>query len=327
MEALDLPLVTIITPSYNQGLYLDATIRSVLEQDYPHIEYIIIDGGSTDESQAVIQRYADRLAYWESMPDRGQAHAVNKGLQRARGEILGWLNSDDLLAPGAVSQAMQAFQDQPEIDVVYGRLARIDAAGRLVPTPLLPKDRIVFDRAHVIGECIVNQPGAFWRRDIMQQVGWLDESLTYSLDYEYWSRMALAGARFKRLDKVVAFFRLSEGSKTVSQTAAMAVEQFHTLEHIVRRVNENNLPPSPGTTSPETSDLAYHLDIPAAQVEWQARQVRARIALRAAYGYAKLHNWPETRHWLSVALHNDPAALLERRYFDLALASLRRRLM
>jgi glycosyltransferase involved in cell wall biosynthesis len=270
---------------------------------------MVIDGASTDESLAVIQRYAGRLAYWETQPDRGQAHAVNKGLQRARGEFLGWLNSDDLLAPGAVSLAVQTLQSQPEIDVVYGRLARIDASGRLVPTPDLPKDRVEFSLANVIGECIVNQPGAFWRLEVMQRVGFLGERLTYSLDYDYWIRMALAGARFKRLDSVVACFRLSEGSKTVAQTAAQAVEQYQTLERLL-----------------ETPDLAMRLDLSDDQIERQARQARARIALRAAYGYIKLGAWQESRRWLGVALHNDPRALFERRYFDLAAASLRRRL-
>lgn len=304
----ELPLVSIVTPSFNQGRFLEATICSVLEQDYPNLEYLVIDGGSTDESVAIIQRYAHRLAHWESQPDRGQAHAVNKGLQLARGEILGWLNSDDLLASGAVQGAVQIFQSQPEIDVVYGRLARIDEIGKPIPTPMLPKDRVDFDRAQVIGECIVNQPGAFWRRRIMQQVGWLDERLIYSLDYQYWIRMALAGARFKRLDAVAASFRLSAGSKTVGQTAAHAVEQFCTLEEVL--------------AAPDLALLAGLTDV---QVHQQARRARARIALRAAYGYAKLSDWKETLHWLSVVLRNDPLAFFERHYLDLAIASLRRR--
>lgn len=309
MEAPDSPLVTIITPSYNQGRYLESTIRSVLEQDYPRIEYIIIDGGSTDESLAIIQRFSKRLAYWESQPDRGQAQAVNKGLQRSRGEILSWLNSDDLLAPGAVGKAVKVLQDHSEIDVVYGRLARIDDSGKPVPTPNLPKDRVEFDLNHVIDECIVNQPGSFWRRRIMDRVGLLDERLIYSLDYQYWIRMALAGAKFKRIEAVVAHFRLSVGSKTVGQTAAQAVEQFHTLEETL-----------------ELPDMAQRLDITADQLQRQARRARARIALRAAYGFAKLHNWRQFERWLGVALRNDPMALFERRYLDLALASLQRRL-
>lgn len=306
---MDDPLVSIVTPSYNQGRFLEATICSVLEQDYPNIEYIVIDGGSSDESLEILRRYGARLAYWESQPDRGQAHAVNKGLARAQGEILGWLNSDDLLAPGAVRRAVQTFRDHPEVDVVYGRLARIDEAGRLVPTPMLPKDRLEFGRAHVIGECIVNQPGSFWRRRAMQQVGGLDERLIYNLDYEYWIRMALAGMQFKRLEAVMAYFRLSPSSKTVGQTAAMAVEQFRTLEELLAQ-----------------PDLASRLGLTESQAHEQARLARARIALRAAYGYARLRQWKQMWGWLGVALRNDPFAPFERRYLDLALASLQRRL-
>jgi glycosyltransferase involved in cell wall biosynthesis len=315
----DLPLVSIVTPSFNQGRYLEAAIRSVLGQDYPRIEYLVIDGGSTDESLTVLQRYADRLAYWHSRPDRGQAHAVNLGLARATGELLGWLNSDDLLAPGAVWRAVQVFQSQPEIDVVYGRLARIRDDGRPVPTPTLPKDRVEFGLAHVVGECIVNQPGAFWRRRIMERVGLLDERLVYSLDYEYWIRMALAGARFRRLDDVAAHFRLTVGSKTVGQTAAQAVEQFHTLEALLGQFSKDGAPPWP--------ELALRLGIAIPQLKRQARRARASIALRAAYGYTRLRDWPQARRWLRLALQEDPLAPLQRRYLDLALASLRRRLL
>ena len=129
------PLVSIITPSYNQGQFIDATIQSVLGQDYAPIEYLIIDGGSTDNSLEVIRRYEDQIAYWESQPDRGQAHAINKGLQHANGEILGWLNSDDVLLPDTVSRVVSAFGEYPHVDVVYGRLERIDASGSVAPTP------------------------------------------------------------------------------------------------------------------------------------------------------------------------------------------------
>ena len=108
----------------------------MLEQDYPRLEYFVIDGGSTDDSPQILARYAGRLAYWESQPDRGQAHAINKGLQRSQGEILGWLNSDDVLLPGVVSRAVQVFAQNPQVEVVYGRLERIDAIGRLLPTPI-----------------------------------------------------------------------------------------------------------------------------------------------------------------------------------------------
>jgi hypothetical protein len=143
----------------------------------------------------------------------------------------------------------------------------------------------------------------------MDQVGLLDESLAYSLDYQYWIRMALAGAKFKRLDPVVALFRLSPGSKTVGQTAAHAEEQYKTLEKVL-----------------SDPDLGAKLGLTEAQSIRQIRRARARIALRAAYGYGKLRDYPKTRFWLGVVFQNDPWAVFERHYIDLGIASLRRRL-
>ncbi len=305
----NLPLVSIITPSYNQGQFLEATLCSVLEQDYLRLEYIVIDGGSTDDSLQILSRYASRLAYWESQPDRGQAHAINKGLQHAKGDILGWLNSDDLLLPGAVGRAVQVFNQYPQVDVVYGRLERIDASGRLLPTPLLPKDRVDFDLSQVLGECVVNQPGSFWRRRVMEQAGLLDEQLHYSLDYEYWIRLALAGAQFLHLPETVARFRLSSGSKTVGQTAEMAQEQLRVLEALASR-----------------PDLPARLGWTPEQVCRRLRQTRARFRLQAFYGSLKLHHWNASRRWLAAALREDPLAPFERRWLDLAIASLKRRL-
>jgi glycosyltransferase involved in cell wall biosynthesis len=306
----ELPLVSIITPSYNQGQFLEATICSVLEQDYPRLEYMVIDGGSTDGSRQIIERYTSRLAYWESQPDYGQAHAINKGLQRARGEILGWLNSDDILLPGVVGWVVQVFDQCPQLDVVYGRLERIDASGRLLPTPLLPKDRVDFDLSQVLGECVVNQPGSFWRRRIMEQVGLLNEELHFSLDYEYWIRLALAGAQFKRLPETVARFRLSSASKTVGQTAHQAQEQIRVLETLASR-----------------PDLPEQLGWSKEQVHHCFCQTRARFRLQAFYGNLKLRHWREAGSWLAGALRDDPLALFERRWLDLAIASLKRRML
>ena len=214
VDGQNLPLVTIITPSFNQAQFLEATIRSVLLQGYPNLEYMVIDGGSTDGSQDIIRRYADYLAFWVSEKDRGQSHAINKGLVRAQGTILGWVNSDDVLKPGTISRIVDTFIQNIDIDVVYGRLERIDSLGKLVPTPLLPKDKVEFDKNTALMECVVNQPGCFWQKRIMDKVGLLNESLHYGIDYEYWTRMLLAGGKFKRLDYVVAEFRLSDSSKT-----------------------------------------------------------------------------------------------------------------
>ncbi|MCC7130710.1 MAG: glycosyltransferase [Anaerolineae bacterium] len=301
------PLVSIITPSYNQGRFLEAALRSVLEQDYPRIEYIVIDGGSRDESAAILERYAARLAHWESTPDRGQAHAINKGLRLARGELLGWLNSDDELLPGALRRAVEAFDQPPPADVVYGRLERSDVNGRAVPTPALPKDRVVFGRERLLGECIVNQPGTLWRRSVMEKAGPLDETLHYALDYEFWMRLALAGARFKRLDAPQARFRLSPGSKTVAGAVAHADEALAVLEAYARR------PDLPALTGLAASQLAA-----------QAQRTRAVFHLLAANGELRRGAFGRALARLGLALRSDPRALFERRWLDLARARARR---
>jgi glycosyltransferase involved in cell wall biosynthesis len=306
------PRVSIVIPSFNQAQFLEAALQSVFNQDYPALEVIVIDGGSTDGSRALIERCAARLAHWESQPDRGQAHAINKGLQRATGELLGWLNSDDVLAPGAVRRALDVFERHPSVDVVYGRLERIDAQGRPAPTPRLPKDRLTFGKAHVIGESIVNQPGALWRRRAMDRArfpaGPLDERLRYALDYDFWIRLALAGAVFERLPEVAARFRLHPASKTVGQTAAMAEEQLGVLERLLA-----------------APDLPARLGLAPQQVARQANQARARIALHAAYGCWKQRQPAAALRWLGYAVRRDPASVFERRWLDLALARLERR--
>lgn len=306
----DLPLVSIITPSFNQGTFLEATIRSVLEQDYPNIEYIVMDGGSTDDSAALLRRYSDQLTHWESQPDRGQAHAINKGLQMAKGSILGWLNSDDILLPATVRRVVKTFQEFPEIDVVYGRLERVDELGRLIPTPLLPKDKEDFSIERVLGECIVNQPGSFWRREIMIKAGLLDEGLKYAMDYEYWIRLALAGARFAHLSDVVARFRLSAGSKTVSHAAEMAQEQLQVLKATI-----------------EKYDLEEVCGWNEQEIQKRANFTRARVCLLAFYGEFKKGNYRKAFDWLVDGLRFDATSVLDRRWFKLGIASLRRRLM
>lgn len=213
MPVLDLPTVTVVTPSYNQAQFLEETILSVLSQDYPKIEYIIIDGGSTDGSVEIIRRYQDRLAFWASEVDRGQSHAINKGLQRASGGILAWLNSDDVYCPGAVRAAVDYFKSQPDVTLLYGRVELIYSDG----TVALPFPWEDFD----VQACVVHhsnpipQPAAFFRRDAVQRVGLLDERLHYSMDWDYWIRIALAGLKVSKIPHTLARMRLHSASKTV----------------------------------------------------------------------------------------------------------------
>ncbi|NIV31318.1 MAG: glycosyltransferase, partial [Anaerolineae bacterium] len=191
------PLVSIVTPSFNQGPFLEETIQSVLEQTYDPIEYIVIDGGSTDSSIEIIRRHERQLAYWVSEPDKGQSHGINKGLHRSTGAVIGWLNSDDTLLPDAVARVVDAMQDTPT--VVHGSVHLIDAQSEIIARPKLSKRNQEFGIQTIVGEGLVNQPGAFWNRVAMDRAGYLNENLNYIMDYELWVRMALAGASFKRL--------------------------------------------------------------------------------------------------------------------------------
>lgn len=205
------PLVSIVTPSYNQGRFLRRTIQSILEQTYPHIEYLVIDGGSTDESVEILRSYGDRF-FWTSEKDRGQAHAINKGFARAQGSILAYLNSDDVLLPDAVACVVDHFQSKPEWDLLYGEADNIDEQdcflGRY-PTE-------VFSLAVLLQECFICQPATFWRARLARQLGPFNESLHCCLDYEYWLRAARASARFGHVPKVLARSRLYPATKTMS---------------------------------------------------------------------------------------------------------------
>jgi glycosyltransferase involved in cell wall biosynthesis len=304
------PHVSIITPSYNQGEFLEDTILSVLSQDYSDIEYILIDGGSTDNSMDIIRQYEDRISDWVSEKDMGQAHAINKGLLRSRGEFLGWLNSDDILLPSTVSRVIKVFNEYPDIDVVYGRLERIDERNKVIPTPILPKDRIEFSKEYVIGECVVNQPGAFWRRRIMEKAGLLDQNLKYALDYEFWIRIALAGGQFRRIPEVVARFRLNRLSKTSNQTSEMAMEQLNVLERTLT-----------------IEDLDRKLGINEDRVRRCANKARSVIQLHVSYGYLKKRKIGSAIYWLWRALQNNPLTLFEKRWLDLAVTGLTRRVI
>lgn len=212
-KTTDLPLVSIITPSYNQGQYLEQTMLSVLEQDYPRIEYIVIDGGSTDSSVTVIEKYASRLAFWVSEKDRGQTDAINKGFSRAKGEILAWLNSDDVYHPGAVSQAVAFLQSYPQIGVVYGDLDFIDERDRLIGRfNAAQTDLSRLKRGFVH----IPQPSAFFRAKHWRAVGPLDPTFFFAMDYDLWVRLAGVTELKYLPGKPWAKFRLHSDAKTIS---------------------------------------------------------------------------------------------------------------
>ena len=206
--------VSIITPSFNQAPFLRATIESVLTQEHPAIEYIIVDGGSTDGSVEIIREYEDRLAWWVSEPDQGQTDAINKGFARANGEILAWLNSDDSYEPGAVAEAAAYLAAHPETGMVYADAAYTDEHGRVIGR---------FDarqtdyRRLMRGAVYIPQQASFFRSGLWRRVGPLDPSFYFAMDYDLWVRLA----RISRLDylpgRTWANFRLHSSGKSIAE--------------------------------------------------------------------------------------------------------------
>jgi glycosyltransferase involved in cell wall biosynthesis len=206
------PLVSIVTPSFNQARFLEDTILSVLGQDYPNIEYLIVDGGSTDGSVEIIQRYSDRLGWWVSEPDQGQTDAINKGFAQAKGNILGWLNSDDIYLPHAVSEAVGYLQANPDVGMVYGDANLINEAGQLIGKfPARQTDYKRLRRGYVH----IPQQASFFRSDLWHLVGPLDPTFYFAMDYDLWVRLARI-APLRYFPSPWANFRLHGTGKSVT---------------------------------------------------------------------------------------------------------------
>jgi glycosyltransferase involved in cell wall biosynthesis len=181
----ELPLVTVVTPSLNHGRFIRETIESVLSQSYPRIEYLVMDGGSTDDTVEVLKSYGDRLA-WVSEPDGGQTQAINKGWRRGCGTIIAYLNSDDTYMPGAVETAVKTLGARPQAGAVYGEGYHVDEAGRRIERyPTEP-----FSMERLAETCFICQPTVFLRRHVVERLGYLDESRRYCMDYDLWIRVA-----------------------------------------------------------------------------------------------------------------------------------------
>jgi glycosyltransferase involved in cell wall biosynthesis len=213
------PKISIITPSYNQGKYIEETILSILNQGYPNLEYIIIDGGSDDNTVEIIRKYEKHLAYWVSETDRGQAHAINKGLEKATGDIFAYLNSDDYYLPNAFLEVSQAFLENPETDLLHGRCRYVNEFGEKIGEQ--------FGNIQTFDEIIdlwdvwwkkrqFVQPEVFWSKRIRDRIGNFREDLNYVLDYEYWLRVLKAGGNVGSLNKEISCFRFTDVQKSNS---------------------------------------------------------------------------------------------------------------
>jgi glycosyltransferase involved in cell wall biosynthesis len=212
-----LPRISVVTPSYNQAAFLRKTLDSVLSQNYPNLEYIVIDGGSTDGSVEILRGYSHHFFYWVSEPDRGQSHALNKGFARATGEILTWLNSDDVLLPGALEAVGEIFAQYPQIQWLTGQPTNLDAYDHLRVFPLKTgRFRALIRRGwyHGRGLGFIRQEGTFWRRGLWEKTGAsLNEAKHYAMDDDLWRRFA-HDADLVTVDKPLAAFRAHEAQKT-----------------------------------------------------------------------------------------------------------------
>jgi GT2 family glycosyltransferase len=223
-ESLKERVVTIVTISYNQGRYLEEAILSVLAQDYPRVEYMMLDGGSTDGSIKIIEKYLSAFAYCRSGPDGGAATALNDGFRRSTGDVLAFLNSDDVLKPWAVTQWVVAFKNNPKAHVVYGDVEFIDGHGK--PATFPGKRVSTFRagtwhlRAHCAGALVIPQQASAWKREVYDSVGGFNVNNKTSWDGEFFAQAAMAGFQFKLINRVLACFRIHPASISCSQVLA-----------------------------------------------------------------------------------------------------------
>lgn len=309
------PKVSIVTPSYNQGEFIEETIRSVLLQGYPNLEYIVIDGGSDDESVQIIRRYEKWLAYWVSEDDSGQTHAINKGFSRSTGDVCAYLNSDDVYLPGVFHNVASFFEKHPEAGFVYGDCQLIDESSRIVDLWVAPN----FDLLELLFRCYIPQQAAFWRKLMFSEVGAFDQQMHYAFDYEMWLRMA----RQRPLSHVSLFLsqhRKAEGTKTMAQPEAFAPEIMHALQKFFSAAN---LPPTLKSMEADAYAIAHMnqalLDFRLNRIE-EGRQAM-EIGLRQSPKVVARHRERIIR---ALVAHADPSDSLDhaRKYLAKVFAAL-----
>ena len=287
-------LVSIVTPSFNQSAYLEQTMRSVLEQDYPDIEYIVIDGASTDGSADIIKKYSSRLAYWISEKDSGQADAINKGMRRAKGDIVAWLNSDDYYLPGAIQSAVAAFESNPQAMMVYGNMLAVDQNGQTINQlryrQLTLEDLLCFQ--------IIGQPAVFMRRHAFEKAGGLDLNFHFMLDHQLWIKLAAQG-QIVHINQTWAAARYHPLAKNRLKAAEFGREAFRILDWAETQ-----------------SDLASILQRVQRRARASAQRVNARYLLDDA------QSWNALKAWMRALIIHPPTALARLNLFGSSLLNL-----
>jgi len=225
------PKISIVTPSYNQGQFIEETIRSVLLQSYPNIEYFVIDGGSNDESLEIIQKYEPWITYWVSESDNGQTNAINKGFKKARGEIVTWLNSDDLYTVNTLFTVAKTFIKQSNSAVVYGNADIIDTNTSII-SHLKSRE---FNLKNLYRYDYIRQPASFIKTEAIEKIGYLNEKFHYTMDYDLWIRLGQEQAVMRYIPTTLAWFRLHKNSKSISQFEAFWLEEFIMLDMALKR--------------------------------------------------------------------------------------------
>ena len=287
-------LVSIVTPSFNQARYLEATIQSVLSQEYPHIEYIVIDGASSDDSVEIIKKYKKRLAYWVSEKDNGQADAINKGFARAKGDIFAWLNSDDYYLPKAISAAVKIFEENPDVVLVYGDMLAVDEYGQTINVlkykQLSLEDLCCFQ--------IIGQPAVFFRREAFEKAGGLDTAFHFLLDHHLWIRIAQQG-KILHVPQTWAAARYHAEAKNRSKAAEFGREAFHILDWL--------------KSQPELVSVFSNVE---RRARASAHRVDSRYLLDGGQSFSAL------KAWTRALLIHPPTALARLNIFLSALLNL-----
>lgn len=233
------PRISIVTPSFNQGQFLEETILSVLNQEYPNLEYFVMDGGSTDNSVEIIQKYASRLTYWESKPDSGQSHAINKGWRMATGELVAWLNSDDVYYPGTLFEVAEIWQKDKSVGFIHGVSEFIDEFGK--PTGKFFGTEFKILNALMAYENKTAQQSTFISRSVIEEVGYLNESYHLAMDWDLWFRIACQ-YNTKFVDKVWSKYRIWQGTKTEKLKISSIPEEREILKKLFKNTKINLSP-------------------------------------------------------------------------------------